>query len=198
MTQYVVSNLPVNVYPECRKIILLHDLFSRGIDPFWTELNPINLALAENKRKQQSIMEERRKNPKPRVSANMQDLYILTRMIQEDIFRVTQYRPTGHVRRDTVSRSINDNFLNTGIDNYAVQLEIFINSLIIDDGWTPDSFQGFEHTLTMLRESTGLQKMNYLQILKNKISIIIPLDVSTTDVKVIEPSISKSSNTSDG
>ncbi len=193
----IVDNLPSLIYPECAKVDDLHYSLVRGIDPFWSETDEVKIMIDENKKVEDGIFDEREEQPAPNNSVNLQELYVLTRMIQDDIWGVTKFRPTGKIRTDTINRQINQTFLDYGIDNYASQLEVFIKSLIIDDGWNPQRFRGYQYLLTMIRETKGLAKMNHLQALTNKARIMIPPDISTTPVHVIEPSISKSSNPSD-
>ncbi len=197
MTMYLIENLPSPIFPECRKIDLLHDMFVRGIDPFWNETNELKLMIDENKDDEGKIFEERKEQPMPSNSINLEELYHLTQMIQNDIWNVTRHRPTGKIRVDRVNEAINTIFLERGIDNYANQLEVFIKSLIIDDGWSPDRFRGYPHLLTMIKETVGLTKMNYLQALTNKARIMIPPNISIKHIEIIEPALSKTANPSD-
>ena len=197
MSEYIVDNLPAPIFPECRKIALLHDMFVRGIDPFWHEQNELKVMIDENLNDENKAFAERQNEPVQSNSVNLQELYHLTQMIQDDIWRVTKYRPTGKIRVDRVNQQINDVFLERGIDNYANQLEVFIKSLIIDDGWSPERFRGYSHLLTMIKETVGLTKMNHLQALMNKARIMIPPDISIRHIEIIEPALTKTANPSD-
>jgi len=193
----IVSTLPFPVFTECRKNDELRDKFARGIDPFWIETNEIKKMIDQHRDEENERFEQREQEPTPSNSVNLQELYNLTQMIQDDIWRVVRYRPTGKIRVDRITQEINSNFLEYGIDNHASRLEVFIKSLILDDGWSPERFRGYSHLLTMIKETTGHTKLNHLQALLNKARIMIPPDISTTPIHVIEPSISKSSNPSD-
>ena len=172
-------------------------MFVRGIDPFWHETNELKVMIDENLNDENKAFAERQNEPVQSNSVNLQELYYLTKMIQDDIWRVTKYRPTGKIRVDRVSQQINDVFLERGIDNYANQLEVFIKSLIIDDGWSPERFRGYSHLLTMIKETVGLTKMNHLQALMNKARIMIPPDISIRHIEIIEPALTKTANPSD-
>ena len=197
MSEYVVDNLPAPIFEKCRKIDLLHDMFVKGIDPFFVETDKIKMSIGEHDEFENNRFEERKNAPAPSISINVEELWNLTKIVQNDIWRVTKYHPTGKVRVDIINEQINKKFMEFGIDNYASQLEVFIKSLIVDDGWNPESFRGYQHLLAMIRDTKGLTKMNYLQALMNKARKMMPPNISTTPVYVIEPSISKSANPKD-
>ena len=197
MSELIVDNLPIPIYEECRKIELLHELFEKGIDPFWHETNEVKILINENKDFEKEVLADRENQSEPNNSVNLEELYHLTQIIQDEIWNVTRSRPTGKIRIDRVNQQIVNQFLEYGIDNYAMQLEVFIKSLIIDDGWSPERFRGYPYLLQMIRDSNGRTKMNHLQALMNKARVMIPPNISTTPIHVIEPSISKSSNPSD-
>ena len=192
-----VHNLPAKIYEKCRVIDMLHDLFVKGIDPFFVETDEVKRMISDNIIDEENVFAERENQPVPNISVNLQELYNLTQMIQDEIWNVTRYRPTGKIKLDRINQQLIDNFLESGIDNYTIQLEIFIKSLIIDDGWSPERFRGYPLLLKLISETTGRTKMNHLQALLNKTRIMIPPNISTTPIHVIEPSISKSSNPSD-
>ena len=186
MSEYVVDNLPAPIFEKCRKIDLLHDMFVKGIDPFFVETDKIKMSVDEHKDFENSTFENRKDIPEPRISINVEELYNLTKMIQDDIWNVIRYKPTGKIRIDRVKKEINETFMEYGIDNYANQLEVFIKSLIIDDGWNPESFRGYQHLLAMIRDTKGLTKMNYLQALMNKARKMIPPNLRTENSFVID------------
>ena len=143
------------------------------------------------------IAERQETPPEPRFSKNVEELSHLTEMIQADIFNVIRPNLKGNIRHDRFIEESNQRFLDSGIPLYTNQLVVFIESLIIEDGFSPESFLGYRHLATLIRESNGLTKMNHLQALMNKARKIIPPDIVTTPVRVIEPSISKSTNPKD-
>ncbi len=186
MVEYTVSTLPAPIFDECRKIDLLHDMFVKGIDPFFVETDKIKMSVDEHKDFENSTFEFRKDIPEPKISINVEEIYNLTKMIQDDIWRVTKYHPTGKIRIDRINEQINERFMECGIDNYANQLDVFIKSLIIDDGWNPESFRGYQHLLIMINETKGLAKMNHLQALMNKIRKMIPPNLHTENSFVID------------
>lgn len=197
MSEIVVGNLPANIYDEHRKIALLHDMFVRGIDPFFVEIDEIKIKSDEHKDFENETFEFRKDVPEPRISLNVEELFHLTQMIQEDIWNVTRFRLTGKIRVDRINEEVNERFMEYGIDNYANQLDVFIKSLIIDDGWNPESFRGYQHLLTMIRETTGRIKMNHLQALMNKARKMIPPNIAIKHIEIIEPALTKSANPKD-
>jgi len=186
MVEYTVSTLPAPIFDECRKIDLLHNMFVKGIDPFFVETDKIKMSVDEHKDFENSTFEFRKDIPEPKISINVEEIYNLTKMIQDDIWRVTKYHPTGKIRIDRINEQINERFMGYGIDNYANQLDVFIKSLIIDDGWNPESFRGYQHLLIMINETKGLAKMNHLQALMNKIRKMIPPNLHTENSFVID------------
>ena len=74
---------------------------------------------------------------------------------------------------------------------------VYIESLITIDGFNPSMFHGYKHLEMMIHESVGNIKMNYLLALMNIVRQIIPPDITTTPVHVIEPTIPKNSNPRD-
>lgn len=186
MSELVITTLPSNIYAECRKIDLLHDLFVKGIDPFFVETDEIKIMVNDHKDDEKRIFDERKESPMPRSSVNVEELYNLAKIIQDDIWNVTKFRPTGRIRVDRINEQTIERFMEYGIDNYAIQLEVFIKSLIIDDGWSPESFRGYQHLLVMIRETNGRTKMNHLQALLNKARKMIPPDLHIQNSFVVD------------
>jgi hypothetical protein len=197
LSELIVDNLPMPIYEECRKIELLHELFEKGIDPFWYETNEDKILINDNDEFEKEALTDRGNQQEGNKSVNLEELYHLTQIIQDEIWNVTRNRPTGKIRIDRINQQIVDQFLESGIDNYAMQLEIFIKSLIIDDGWSPERFRGYPYLLQMIRDTKGRTKMNHLQALMNKARVMIPPDVAVKHIEIIEPALTKSANPSD-
>jgi len=184
---YTVSNLPVPIFKECRKIEEIHYAFLKGDDPFFVETNEVKKTMIEHQENIDNEIAERQETPpEPRFSKNVEELSHLTEMIQADIFNVIRPNLKGNIRHDRFIEESNQRFLDSGIPLYASQLVIFIESLIIEDGFSPESFRGYRHLATLIRESNGLTKMNHLLELMNKVRKIIPPNLHTENSFVVD------------
>ncbi len=199
MIEQIVDNLPAPIFTECTKIATIRDKIHKGEDMIMIEKDDKQERRDEyqdenNERINQSSEQQ---NNQPRYSKNTEALFYLTEQIQRKIDLVNDPPMTGKIRHDATVRAVVQRFFDNGIDNYADELVVYIESLIIDEGFDPSLFQGYTRIRKMIKEANGMMKKNYLVSLMNKVRQIIPPNISTTPVHVIEPSISKSSNPSD-
>ena len=195
---YVVDNYPIIDSEECRKIAELHNTFLKGEDPFFVETNKVKKIIIEHQENIDNEIAEIEANPpEPRFSKNIEELYHLTEMIQADISNVVRPKFTGKIKHDRFIEETNKKFIDNGIDLYTSQLVVFIESLIIEDGFSPESFRGYGHLAILMRESDGLAKMNHLLALMNKARKIIPPNISVRQIEIVEPALSKSANPRD-
>jgi len=196
--EFVVSNLPVPIFKECRKIEKIHDAILKGNDPFPVEPDKVKKTMKEHQENIDNEIADREANPpEPRFSKNVEELFYLTEMIQADISNVVRPKFTGKIKHDRFIEDSNQRFLESGIPLYTSQLVVFIESLIIEDGFSPESFRGYRHLAILIDESHGLLRMNHLLELMNKVRKIIPPNISTKQIEVVEPAISKSANPRD-
>ena len=199
MSEYVVENLPAPIFPECTKIAKIRDRIHKGEDMLMIEKDEKQDRRDEHQDENYTLINasSKQQNNQPRYTKNIEALYFLTEQIQQKIDFVNEPPFNGKIRHDSNIRDNIQRFFNNGIDNYADDLVIYIESLIIDDGFNASLFHGYTRIVKMIKESHGMTKKKYLLALMNKTRQIIPPNIATKPVHVIEPSISKSSNPSD-
>ncbi|MBT4325609.1 MAG: hypothetical protein HOD60_01685 [Candidatus Nitrosopelagicus sp.] len=194
-----VDNLPAPIFEKCTILAKIRDRIHKGEDMLMVIKDESEERRNEHEVDNQNRINESSNNQykQPRYTKNIESLYHLTMEIQEKINMVND-PPTPRRIRDIqmVNRNI-ERFFESGIDNYADDLVVYIESLVIDEGFDPSYFHGYTRLVKMIKDTQGMKKKSYLLSLMNKVRQVIPPDISTTPIHVIEPSISKSSNPSD-
>jgi len=199
MSEYVVETLLAPIFDSCSSITKIRDKIWNGEDMLMIDKDEIQDRRDEHQYEKDDHIEQSSKQEytQPTYTKNIETLYYLTVKIQDNIDEVLNPHFTGKIRHDQQIRSSITRFFDESIELYSNQLVTYIEGLIIYERFDPRKFQGYTNIAKMITESTGHKKMNYLLALTNIARLVIPPDITTKPVHVIEPSISKSSNPKD-
>ena len=195
----IVDNLPAPIFETCTPIIKIRDSIRKGEDRIMVEIDERDQRRNEHEIDNQNRINElsNEQHRQPRYTKNIESLYRLTMEIQDKINMVNDPPTPRRIRDIQMVKTKIERFFESEIDNYADELVVYIESMVIDEGFDASIFHGYTRLVKMINDSQGMKKKHYLLSLMNKVRQFIPPDISTTPVHVIEPSISKSSNPSD-
>jgi len=195
----IVDNLLAPIFESCTPIIEIRDSIRKGEDRIMVKIDERDQRRTEYETENQNRIDESSQEQyrQPRYTKNIESLYYLTVEIQDKINMVNDPPTPRRIRDIQMVKTKIERFFESEIDNYADELVVYIESMVIDEGFDASIFHGYTRLVKMINDSQGMKKKHYLLSLMNKVRQVIPPDISTTPVHVIEPSISKSSNPSD-
>lgn len=185
MSEYPVLTLPVVDNPELRKLAEIRQAVQEGeFDQVYSESQIIQNEFEEEEKELLELRSQA--EAPPRHSKNIESLYQLTLVIDAEMKSIMQPNFTGKLRVDNVIKERINQYYTVRIKQYARQIRIYISSLITVDGFSKDSFVGYEKLEELVAQNNGMKSEEFLLKLLNIARQVIPPDLHTANSFVVD------------
>lgn len=186
MTSMLIETLPVIFNEDVYKIAKLRKALQDGV--FDQVDNPLQIMKETYEIENDETLEylKHQEERTQKTSANIEGLYELVQIIQNEMKFVLQPNFTGKIRHDNVIRERIDKYYETGIKMFARQIRIYIDSLIQVDGFPTHMFGDYRRLENLILKTDGIQSEEFLLRLLNLARQIIPPNLFTSNSYVID------------
>lgn len=184
--EQLVDNYPVLCYDEVYKVGKLRkDLQDGVLDRVETPVqNMRNNHETENDQYLEHMSKQEESTPKQ--SANLEALYELVQMIDQEM-KFAMHPPfTGKIRQDNMVRAKLVKYYTTSIKKYAKQIRIYIDALIKYDNYPAYMFDDYVRLEKLVQHTDSEIADEYLLKLLNISRQMIPPNLHTQNSFVID------------
>ena len=134
----------------------------------------------------------------PRHSANLENLYALVQIIQDEMRFVLQPNFIGKMRHDNMINDRINKYYDTGIKKYARQIRIYCDALIQFDHLPANAFGDYRRLESLIMKTDGVQSEEYLLKLLSIARQNIPPNLITENSYVIDSNAVDPNRVSEG
>ena len=134
----------------------------------------------------------------PRHSANLENLYALVQIIQDEMRFVLQPNFIGKMRHDNMINDRINKYYDTGIKKYARQIRIYCDALIQFDHLPAKMFGDYRRLESLIMKTDGVQSEEYLLKLLSIARQNIPPNLITENSYVIDSNAVDPNRVSEG
>ena len=193
-----VDTLPAIFNDEIYKIGKIREALKNGV--FDKVDNPLltlqrEYDLEDDKKLQYYAQQE---ETDPIHSANLENLYELCQIIQNEMKFVLQPNFNGKMRHDNMINDRINKYYDTGIKKFARQIRIYIDSLIQFDHLPANKFGDYRRLESLILKTDGVQSEEYLLKLLSIARQNIPPNLITENSYVIDSNAVDPNRVSEG